>query len=130
MHVVVIAHTRFPISQPFAGGLESLTWHLVNGLVDRGHRVSVFAAPGTEPIPGVEHLWPEKLTLSAAAREDVSMPEAGWLQRHHAYLRLMLSLARGAGETRYGGRLLRDHPDPRRTVGAFVEDRLHHQHLS
>lgn len=93
MHVVVIAHTRFPISQPFAGGLESLTWHLVNGLVDRGMQVSVFAAHGTEPIPGVEHLWPEPLELSEAAQRDVSMPEAGWMQRHHAYLRLMLSLA-------------------------------------
>ncbi|WP_202879733.1 glycosyltransferase [Ornithinimicrobium pratense] len=93
MHVVVIAHTRHPISQPFAGGLESLTWHLVHGLVDRGHRVSVFAARGTEPIPGVEHLWPEELELSPAARQDVSMPEEGSMQRHHAYLRLMLSLA-------------------------------------
>lgn len=92
MHVMVIAHTRHPISQPFAGGLESLTWHLVNGLADRGHRVSVFAARGTVPVPGVEHLWPEELELSPAAREDVSMPEAGWLQRHHAYLQLMLSL--------------------------------------
>ena len=92
MHVLVIAHTRHPISQPFAGGLESLTWHLVNGLVHRGHQVSVFAARGTETIPGVEHLWPEELTLSAAALGDVSMPEAGWMQRHHAYLRLMLSL--------------------------------------
>ena len=93
MHVMVIAHTRYPISQPFAGGLESLTWHLVNGLVHRQHRVSVFAARGTEPIPGVEHLWPADLELSDAARRDVSMPEEGWMQRHHAYLRLMLSLA-------------------------------------
>ena len=93
MHVMVIAHTRYPISQPFAGGLESLTWHLVNGLVGRGHRVSVFAARGTEPIPGAEHLWPEPLDLSQAARHDVSMPEAGWMQRHHAYLQLMLALS-------------------------------------
>lgn len=93
MHVVVIAHTRHPISQPFSGGLESLTWHLVHGLVDRGHRVSVFAARGSEQIPGVEHLWPDQLELSPAARQDVSMPEAGWMQRHHSYLNLMLSLA-------------------------------------
>ncbi|WP_202865389.1 glycosyltransferase [Ornithinimicrobium sufpigmenti] len=93
MHVVVIAHTRHPISQPFAGGLESLTWHLVHGLVARGHRVSVFAARGSEPIPGVEHLWPDQLQLSPAARQDVSMPEAGWMQRHHSYLSLMLALA-------------------------------------
>lgn len=93
MHVVVIAHTRFPLSQPFAGGLESLTWHLVNGLVERGHRVSVFAARGTEPIPGVEHLWPEELPLSSAAVTDVGTPDLGWMRRHHAYLRLMLELS-------------------------------------
>lgn len=94
MHVVVIAHTRFPISQPFAGGLESLTWHLIHGLVDRGHRVSAFAAPGSDTIPGVEHLWPAELDLSPAALADVSMPEQGQMQRHHAYLQLMLALAR------------------------------------
>lgn len=93
MHVCVIAHTRFPISQPFAGGLESLTWHLIKGLVSRGHRVSAFAAPGSEPLPGVEHLWPERLELSEAARQDSSMPEEGFMERHHGYLRLMLDLA-------------------------------------
>ena len=93
LHVVVIAHTRHPISQPFAGGLESLTWHLAQGLVARGHRVSVFAARGSDPIPGAEHLWPDTLPLSAAAEADVSMPEPGWMQRHHAHLRLMMDLA-------------------------------------
>lgn len=92
MHVMVIAHTRHPISQPFAGGLESLTWHLITGLVARQHEVTAFAAHGTEPIPGVEHLWPEELQLSDAARQDVSMPEPGWMERHHAYLRLLLDV--------------------------------------
>ena len=93
MHVVLVAHTRHPVSQPFAGGLESVTWHLARGLVGRGHRVTVFAARGSDRIPGVEHLWPDELPLSDAARADVSMPEEGWLQRHHAYLALMLQLA-------------------------------------
>ncbi|MFK5584732.1 hypothetical protein [Serinicoccus sp. LYQ131] len=44
MHVVVVAHARHPLAEPFAGGLESLTAHLVSGLATRGHRVSVFAA--------------------------------------------------------------------------------------
>ena len=52
MHVVVVAHTRFALARPFAGGLESVTWHLVRALVARGHRVSVFAAAGSEPIAG------------------------------------------------------------------------------
>lgn len=94
MHVVVVAHTRHPVRQPFAGGLESVSWHLSRGLAERGHRVSVFAARGSDRIPGVEHLWPDELPLSDAARADVSMPEEGWLRRHHAYLSLMLGLAR------------------------------------
>jgi glycosyltransferase involved in cell wall biosynthesis len=93
VHVVVIGHTRHPVRQPFAGGLESVTWHLTRGLAERGHRVSLFAAIGSDEIPGVEHLWPEELSLSEAARADVSMPDEGWLRRHHAYLALMLSLA-------------------------------------
>lgn len=93
MHVVVVAHTRHPVRQPFAGGLESVSWHLTRGLVERGHRVTLFAARGSDRLPGVEHLWPDELPLSDAARGDVSMPEEGWLQRHHAYLSLMLELA-------------------------------------
>lgn len=94
MHVVVVAHTRHPIGEPFAGGLESLTWHLAQGLVRRGAQVSVFAAHGSTSIPGVEHLWPAPLQLSKAAEQDVSMPESGWMRRHHAYLDLMVDLAR------------------------------------
>lgn len=94
MHVVVVAHTRFPVRQPFAGGLESVSWHLARGLSARGHKVTVFAARGSDVIPGVEHLWPDELPLSDTARTDVSMPEEGWLRRHHAYLRVMLDLAR------------------------------------
>lgn len=94
MHVVVVAHARHPLAEPFAGGLESLTAHLVSGLAARGHRVSVFAARGSQEIPGVDYLWPESLELSAAARTDVSMPEPGWMQQHHAHLSLMMQLAR------------------------------------
>lgn len=93
MHVVLVGHTRYPIAQPFAGGLESMTWHLARGLVARGHRVSLFARRDSNPLPGVEYLWPDELALSDAARRDVSMPEEGWLQRHHSYLQLMLQLA-------------------------------------
>lgn len=93
MRILLIGHTRYPLSQPFAGGLESLTWHLASGLRARGEEVSVFAGRGTVPIPGVEHLWPVDLGLSEAAMADVSMPEHGWMQRHHAYLDLMMSLS-------------------------------------
>jgi glycosyltransferase involved in cell wall biosynthesis len=96
MHVVMIAASRFPLKEPFAGGLESLTWHLCRGLRDRGVRVSVFAGAGSDPRLGVRELRTRPLALSAVARQDVAMPPAAWLSEHHAYLQVMLELqARG-----------------------------------
>ena len=94
MHVVMIAAARFPLREPFAGGLESLTWHLCSGLRDRGVRVSVFAGPGSDPRLGVRQLFTHPLDLSAVARQDVAMPPAVWLSEHHAYLQVMLELQR------------------------------------
>lgn len=94
MHVVMIAAARFPLREPFAGGLESLTWHLCRGLRDRGVLVSVFAGRGSDPVLGVRELVTHPLDLSAAARQDVAMPPAVWLTEHHAYLQVMLELQR------------------------------------
>ena len=94
MHVVMIAASRFPLKEPFAGGLESLTWHLCRGLRANGIRVSVFAGRGSDPRLGVRELRTRPLDLSAAARQDVAMPPAVWLSEHHAYLQVMLELQR------------------------------------
>jgi glycosyltransferase involved in cell wall biosynthesis len=93
-HVVVIADSRFPIAEPFAGGMQSLTWNLVRGLRGRGVEVSVFAAPGSDPSLGFRPLYSAPLELSTAARNDVSMQPGDWLAQHHAYLGLMLALSR------------------------------------
>jgi glycosyltransferase involved in cell wall biosynthesis len=94
MHVVMIAAARFPLIEPFAGGLESLTWHLCRGLRDRGIRVSVFAGSGSDPSLQVRELATQPLALSEAARQDVAMPPLLWLREHHAYLQVMLELQR------------------------------------
>jgi glycosyltransferase involved in cell wall biosynthesis len=93
-HVVVIADSRFPIREPFAGGMQSLTWHLVKGLRARGVDVTVFAGPGTDPDLGAHLLDVRPVDLSDAARRDVSMQPEEWLAQHHAYLDLMLALGR------------------------------------
>jgi glycosyltransferase involved in cell wall biosynthesis len=79
--VVVIADSRYPIREPFSGGMQSLTWHLVQGLERRGLSVDLLAGPVAS------------LRLSQAARGDVSMPPQEWMEEHHAYLELMLRLA-------------------------------------
>lgn len=48
MNIAVIAHTHFPIVEPFAGGLETHTHLMVKQLVDEGHEVTVYAKHGTQ----------------------------------------------------------------------------------
>ncbi len=94
MHVVIIAASAYPIAEPFAGGLESLTWHLARGLRDRDIEVTVFAAPGSDASLGITELNVRPLRLSDAARTDAAMVPESWLRSHHAYLQAMLSLQR------------------------------------
>jgi glycosyltransferase involved in cell wall biosynthesis len=93
MRVALLASARFPIREPFAGGLEAHTWSLARGLRQRGHDVTVFAAPGSDPALGARELEVRTPRVSDAARADVSMSPEWWLQEHHAYLSLMLELA-------------------------------------
>lgn len=54
LDIVVVAPLRFPIRQPFAGGLESAVWHEVRLLRRRGHRVTFIATEGSDFLDGVE----------------------------------------------------------------------------
>ena len=92
MRVGIVASARFPIVEPFAGGLEAHTWSLAHGLRSRGHEVTVFAAPGSDPALGARELQVRYPTISDLARSDISMTPEWWLQEHHAYLSLMLEL--------------------------------------
>lgn len=77
------------------GGLEAHTHALAEELVRRGHGVSLFAAPGSDPALRATELSGASFTASPAARADVGAPPQAWLEEHHAYLGLMLGIARG-----------------------------------
>jgi len=97
LRIALIASNRFPIRQPFAGGLESHVWHLARALVRRGHTVSLFAGAGSDAVLGCGRLQVRELSLSETARGDVSMPASAFMADHHAYLTMMLELAGGTG---------------------------------
>jgi glycosyltransferase involved in cell wall biosynthesis len=98
LRIALIASARYPIVQPFPGGMEAHTWALATELRRRGHRVEVFAGAGSDPALGVTELADKPLHVSAAAATDPSMVAHWWLAEHHAYLTLMLRLAEpGAG---------------------------------
>lgn len=90
----VIAPASTPVVEPFSGGLTAHVATLCRHLVERGHDVTLFAAPGSDPSLPVEELDVDRLYLSEAARRDVSMPAEVVVREHHAYLALMLRLGR------------------------------------
>lgn len=96
LSIGIIASARHPLREPFAGGLEAHTAQLARGLRRRGHRVVVFASADSDPDLGVEPVCPRasRLDLSDAARRDPSMLAPRFMEEHHAYLQLMLGLAR------------------------------------
>ena len=92
LRIALIASSRFPICQPFAGGLEAHVWHLARALAKQGHTVSLFAAPGSDVDFDCSSLSVRPLHLSRAAQSDISMPAMEFMAEHHAYLALMLQL--------------------------------------
>ncbi|WP_413759313.1 glycosyltransferase [Streptomyces sp. MMBL 11-3] len=99
LRIALIASARFPVREPFAGGLEAHTWTLARALRARGHQVRLFAAPGSDPGLDVTEIPVHLPALSTAARSDVSMPDGRWMEEHHAYLKLMLDLAGEGGRS-------------------------------
>jgi glycosyltransferase involved in cell wall biosynthesis len=82
LRIGVLTHIKYPVSQPFAGGLEAFTHDVTLGLRARGHAVTLFAKPG-----------------SAASLQAVAVPDeegcrhsslsSAYVAEHHAYLKLM-----------------------------------------
>src|SRR3954454_1337655 len=105
MRICVIASSRFPIADPFAGGLEAWTHALVTELHGRGHDVALFAAPGSDPALPVTQLPFQAFEPSARARLDAHAPPLAWMQEHHAYLSLMLALRSSSFDVIHSGSL-------------------------
>lgn len=93
LRICLIASNRFPIREPFAGGLEAQTHALASALTNRGHRVALFAGPDADPALDAVNLSAPLFWPSSAACTDFGAPPAQWMADHHAYLSLMLELA-------------------------------------
>ena len=100
MSVLLAGHCRSAISLPFAGGLEAITWHLARGLVERGHRVTLFGARGSDCGPQVQVVTPEDLGVHVDpvapwddTRADVNRAFERLAEKHGA-TRLVIGLRR------------------------------------
>ncbi|MFF7708753.1 glycosyltransferase [Pseudomonas sp. NPDC007930] len=82
LRIGVLTHIKFPVRQPFAGGLEAFTFDVVTGLAARGHEVTLFAHEGSDPslnlVPMADPHPHRHPSLSSA-----------YVAEHHAYLEVM-----------------------------------------
>ncbi|MTB49628.1 glycosyltransferase [Lewinella sp. W8] len=74
MRIAVIAPLRFPIREPFRGGLEMFTDLLVRALMERGHEVLLLAHPDSSPdLPLVPVPFPERAGFGGTLRAHARM---------------------------------------------------------
>lgn len=48
LNIAIITHLHYAIAEPFLGGVECFTHIMAKKLIERGHRVTTFAAEGTD----------------------------------------------------------------------------------
>ena len=79
MKIAVLGHRRFPINEPFAGGIERFTHTIVKGLEQQGCQVTLFAHPDSD----------RSLNLSLEPILDTSFCDNFSEESHEAYLNIM-----------------------------------------
>ena len=94
MRLALIAHLKYPLAAPFAGGLESFTATLIERLRRRGHDVTIYGTGDSDPALGITPIVP-RATVPAAAH----MPPATrhrWIElvENYAYEGLLTKLRR------------------------------------
>ena len=97
MKIAVIAHLKFPISQPYHGGLEMHTHILVEGLMAAGHDVTLFGrAESDERFTVVE---PPLEAVTTGLGVDLFDDEPGYnhhfVNRFHSYMSIVQELQLG-----------------------------------
>ena len=90
MKIAIIAHLKYPIAEPFAGGLEMHTHLLARHLAARGHAVTLFAAEGSDPSLGLCAVCPPTGTPT-----DTLEAERTGLAEHEAYEAIVQAVSRG-----------------------------------
>jgi len=90
LRIGIIGHLRYPVVEPFAGGLEMHTHLLARHLIARGHDVTLFAAEGSDPaINPVRVCRPMGIPSESVSKESIAQAE------HRAYARIVRAVAAG-----------------------------------
>ena len=95
MKIGIISHLKYPICEPFAGGLEMHTYALADGLIRRGHQVRVYALSDSDQRLNIDPMHLSTLNYEGHKVFEPNTQEFSeqFVREHHAYLELMLRLA-------------------------------------
>ncbi len=93
LKVLIIAPLRFPLREPFSGGLEAQTWALAHGLSERGHTVEVAGPDGSDDTMVTHRIG--ALPDAGSERADISDQPAVRDAERRLYDGLMTDLAQG-----------------------------------
>jgi UDP-glucose:tetrahydrobiopterin glucosyltransferase len=88
--IALIAHLKYPIAEPFSGGLEMHTHMLARRLIARGHAVTLFAAEGSDSSLGLVSSGPPTGT-PRTEEECAAVARA----EHQAYAKILDHVAHG-----------------------------------
>lgn len=86
LNIAVIGPSRFPICEPYAGGLEVVVAKEVRALRERGHRVTLFAAAGSS---GHDRRFEFTAMAAALGRGDSYYPPGSYAADSAEFHRLM-----------------------------------------
>ena len=91
MKIAVISHLKFPIVEPFRGGLEMHTHQLVKGLQRRGHEVVTYARAGSDASLNVRPVESFRINMHTGidTLEDHPEYDEEFLQKLHIYQEIM-----------------------------------------
>lgn len=94
LRVAILGPARFPVAEPFAGGMEMHTYTLATELAARGHDVTVYAAAGARAGSfHVETMLPVATSLDPDLRRDVLGGPDVERSEHRSYLDALRRLA-------------------------------------
>lgn len=68
MKIAIVGLLHHPIVEPFAGGMESHTWWLAKKLIEKGHKVTLFASGDSDPNVGLSPCIARSLNVYPKAR--------------------------------------------------------------
>lgn len=72
MKIALLAHNKFPIVQPYAGGLEMITHLLAEKLQTMGHEVHLYALDGSDSSLKIIALNDDSINWAALRKKQIS----------------------------------------------------------